>query len=126
MSGSLSTAERRRRTATRALAELDGSRSDHRLVSLQCPHGHHVAAVVETPAGAVYVTRIGPHGHGSRDFVDTGHHGAPGGDEYADLLAPSPEADDALPAWCDCGPRTLLRAEVAGYVASRQRTVHLG
>ncbi|MEZ5097781.1 MAG: hypothetical protein R2731_17900 [Nocardioides sp.] len=125
MSKALSTAERRRRAAAQALANLDGSRSDHQLVSLQCPHGHHVAAVVATPAGLVYVTRIGPHGHGSRDFVDTGHHGARGGDEYADLLAPSREAAAELPAWCDCGPRTLSRDEVAGYAGSGQRTVHL-
>jgi hypothetical protein len=125
MSNTLSATARRRRQATDALAALGNARSEHQLVSLQCQHAHHVAAVVDTPAGAVYVTRIGQHGHGSRDFVDTGHHGARGGGEYADLLAAGPGADEHLPAWCDCGPRTLFRGDVIDFVASRQRTVHL-
>jgi hypothetical protein len=41
-----------------------------------------------------------------------------------DLLeAPRDAADDTLPAWCDCGHRTLSRADILTWVADRERRV---
>jgi hypothetical protein len=32
-----------------------------------------------------------------------------------------PKVDDALPAWCECGPRVLSRAELQDALAQHQR-----
>jgi hypothetical protein len=84
-----------------------------------------VAAVYSTPDGLVYESRTGPHSHGSKDFIDTGRSGSRGGVEHVDLLAAGPAGDDALPAWCDCGPRTLSRAELLAHVRAGERSVRL-
>ncbi|WP_191279654.1 hypothetical protein [Nocardioides flavus (ex Wang et al. 2016)] len=65
-----------------------------------------------------------PGSHGSKDRIDTGHHGSPSGAELVDLLD-APEAEDALPAWCDCGPRTLSRTALLAHLRDGTRTVHL-
>ncbi len=125
MTPSRTESEIRRSSAAAALSALGSHRSDVQELSLQCRRGHHVAAVYQTDAGPVFWSRIGPHSHGSRDFVDRGQHGARGGRDYVDLLRAPTSAGDDLPAWCDCGGWTLSRAEVARLVASGQRTVHL-
>lgn len=107
------------------MTEYGSHRSDHQLLSVQCPRGHHVAFVYDTTAGPVYWAITGPHAHGSRDFVDTPHHASARGTEYVDLLDGEPLADDALPAWCDCGPRTLSRAELRRSVAGEHHTIRL-
>ena len=117
--------DHRRRLAAEALASLGRSRRQHQRLSVQCPHGHHVAAVFDTEVGLVVRTLTGPHAHGSKDFVDTAHHGATRGQEYVDVLDPGPSGDDQLPAWCDCGTRTLSRAEVRREVRPGHRTWHL-
>lgn len=122
---SITSADHRRRLATEALASLGRARPDHQRLSVQCPHGHHVAAIFETQVGLVVRTLTGPHSHGSKDRVDTPHHGAAHGQEYVDLLDPRSTVDDALPAWCDCGPRTLSRAELRRQVRPGQHTWHL-
>lgn len=115
----------RRRKASDALSALGSRRSDNRKLSLQCPRSHHVAAVYDTEAGLVYSTATGQHAHGSRDFVDTAHRGGRHGAEYVDLLNGGPMVDDELPAWCECGPRTLSRAELGGHIAAERRKVLL-
>ncbi|MBD3785175.1 MAG: hypothetical protein IE926_19900 [Micrococcales bacterium] len=92
-------------------------------MTVQCRHAHHVAAVYDTDEGLVVVSRTGPHAHGSRDFLDLGRRGSRGGAEYADLLDAGPA--DGLPAWCDCGPRTLSRAELRRLVTERVATARL-
>lgn len=124
MSGKTST-ERRTRLATEALASLGRPRQEHQRLSVQCPHGHHVAAVFDTEVGLVVRTLTGPHAHGSKDRVDTAHHGATRGQEYVDILDPGSTVDDVLPAWCDCGPRSLSRAELRRQVRPGQHTWHL-
>ena len=104
---------------------LGKTRGEHQRLSVQCRHGHHVAAVYDTSAGLVFRALTGPHAHGSKDFVDTAHHGADRGTAYVDLLAPGPMAEDGLPAWCDCGSWTLSRRELIGQVRAGDRTVHL-
>ncbi len=113
------------RTARAALDALGPDRDDHQRLNVQCRHSHHVAGVYDTPAGLVYRAVTGPHAHGSRDFVDTAHHGGHRGHEYVDLLAPGPMAGDGLPAWCDCGSWTLSRSELLGQAQAGHRTVHL-
>lgn len=73
----------------------------------------------------MYVARTGPHSHGRRDFIDTGRHGSRGGGEFIDLLIVTPVEDDELPAWCDCGNRTLSRRELLRLLDTDQRTVHV-
>lgn len=116
----------RRRRAGQALADLAGPRSEHQRCSVQCAASHHLAAVYETGAGLVYHSVEGPHSHGSKDRVDTAHHGGPRGREYVDLLVGDAMSDDGLPAWCDCGPHTLSRAQLLADVAAGRRTVRVG
>jgi hypothetical protein len=91
---------------------------------VQCAHGHHVATVYETDAGLVYVAPVRDVSHGSRDLPDEPkdvHEPHRWFDWLAD--APGAAADDALPAWCDCGPRTLSRAAVRTWVRSGEHRV---
>lgn len=113
--------EMRQHRAERGLAALGIHRSDHQVLAVQCSRGHHVAAVFKTDEGRVYRSLIGPHSHGSKDFIDTGKGGSPGGKEYVDLLVAEAWADDDLPAWCDCGPRTLSRAELLSLIRTGER-----
>jgi hypothetical protein len=122
---STATTDRRRREAARAFEALGPYRGDARRLSIQCPHGHHVGAVYETEVGLVLHAVTGPHAHGSKDFVDTAHHGGSHGTEYVDLLQAASSTDDRLPAWCDCGSWTLSRAEVARQVRAGRRTWHV-
>ena len=119
----------RRHRAEAALTTLQGPRDRYQKLSIQCRHGHHVAWVYDTPSGLVYRSMTGPHAHGSRDFVDTGHHGTrrgtAGAGGYVDLLEAEATADDAMPAWCDCGPRTLSRADLLQHVRAGGKTVRL-
>jgi hypothetical protein len=71
------------------------------------------------------VARTGPHSHGHKDFIDSGRHGSRGGEEYVDLLVAAATVNDELPAWCDCGPRTLSRRELLRHIAARRRIVRL-
>jgi hypothetical protein len=107
-----STHQRRQQRAAEALAVFGKQRSEHQRLSVQCARSHHLAAVYETEAGLVYHAVEGPHAHGSKDFVDTAHHGGTRGTEYVDLLRADPMSDDGLPAWCDCGPHTLSRRDL--------------
>lgn len=116
MSSSSTDSDRRRGRASRALDRLGSHRSDRQQLGIQCRRAHHLATVYLTADGLVYEARIGPHGHGSKDFIDTGQDGSLGGVEYVDLLDAGPTVDDVLPAWCSCGPRTLSRAELLALV----------
>ncbi|MFD4180647.1 hypothetical protein [Rhodococcus sp. NPDC058514] len=114
----------RRRIARTAVDSLGGQRSDHALVRVTCPASHHVATVYRTEEGPAVVSG-GPHTHGSRDFVDTAHHGDNLGSEFVDLLEASEFEDDALPVRCACGSRTLSRQELQQAVRSHTHTLLL-
>lgn len=91
-------------------------------MTVQCRRSHHLAAVFETDVGPVVLTHPGPHAHGSKDFVDTGHHGARQADRL-DLLE-AEGVGDGIPAWCACGPVQLSRAELlAGLDAGERRLI---
>lgn len=124
MSETTSSSERRR-AAAEALQALTKGSTEHERLSVQCPRSHHLAAVHDTAAGLVYRTRTGPHSHGSKDFVDTSHHAGEHGTEYVDLLPSTAADDDALPAWCDCGPWTLSRADLLAQIRAGLRTYHV-
>lgn len=120
--------EVRATSALAALRRLGEHRSEHRLLNVQCGRSHHLAAVYQTDAGPVYRSVSGPHAHGSLDFVDTPHRGGKR-HEYVVLLEPSTSdtattATDDLPAWCDCGPVTLSRAQLLDQVRAGRHTVH--
>jgi hypothetical protein len=107
---------RRRKLAEQALATLGSHRSDRQMLSVQCSASHHLAAVYDTPAGPVFVARMGRHAHGDRDLVDTPHRGSR--EEYVDLLDSEPSSERGLPAWCDCGPHVLSRSSLRRAVAA--------
>lgn len=111
--------------ARAAIAALPSRLTHHRVLNVQCRRGHHVAAVYETAAGLVYLADTGPHGHGSKDYVDAAHGDATRGDEFTDLLAPGPMVADEVPAWCDCGHWTLSRSDLLDRARSSHGTVHL-
>lgn len=125
MSGNRPESEERRARAQRAIGRLGQHRSKAQRLSVQCRRAHHVAAVYATEAGPVYLSRVGPHSHGSKDYVDTGHAGTRGGEEYLDLLVVDDVVGDELPAWCDCGPRQLSRAELLSRIEQGQRALRL-
>jgi hypothetical protein len=81
--------------------------------------------VFETPDGLVYQSVAGSHSHGSKDFVDTGMHGRERRTDHVDLLTAEAGVDDNLAAWCDCGPRSLSRAELLDSVRSGERLVRV-
>jgi hypothetical protein len=116
--------ELRRRSAEQAMAALGASRDGAERMTVQCDRSHHVAVVYATDAGPVVLTRPGPHAHGSKDFVDTAHHGAERTDRI-DLLDAGPGVDDEVPAWCDCGPVVLSRTALLGHLAAHERTVRI-
>jgi len=118
----------REQLARRGLALIEDRPSDFTLLSVQCTHGHHLAAVFRTPDGPVY--RSAPlghsHSHGDRDRYDSAHHAAEG-QPWVDLLelAPSAAVDDGLPAWCECGARTLSRVQLIQWIADGESRVNL-
>lgn len=115
----------RRALAERALAALGADRHNHVLVRVRCLRNHHVATVYGTGAGAVVLTRVGPHAHGSRDFVDLAHHGQRAGTELVDLLGGGAFTEDRLPAGCECGARTLSRTELCRAIATYRRVIQV-
>lgn len=115
----------RHERASRAIDELGPDLAAHEVLSVQCPHSHHVGAVYETTAGPVYRSITGPHAHGRMDRPDVAHHGAHHGVRYVELLD-DPEADEALAGWCACGPWELSRADILADVRARVRTSRVG
>ncbi|MGS2810499.1 hypothetical protein [Nocardia sp. MW-W600-9] len=115
----------RHRVARLAVAELGADRDNRTLLRVRCGRSHHVAAVFDTSAGAVYESLVGPHAHGQRDFVDEPHHGATHGTRYIDLLNGGPLIDDQLPASCECGSYHLSRTEVRRAMDEGKHTLQL-
>jgi hypothetical protein len=88
---------------------------------VQCARSHHVAAVYDADGALVVMTSTGPRAHGRRDFVDAAHGAAHHGTPLVDELDAGPDADDDVPAVCECGPHTLSRA---GLLAAVHRGEH--
>lgn len=111
----------RHQTARSALAALGEQRRENVRLRVDCARSRHLATIYDSPDGLVYASMVGPHAHGDRDFVDVAHHAQRRGTEYSDMLeVGTDDADDAMPAWCECGPRTLSRAELVAAVAARK------
>lgn len=115
----------RRVVAQQALASVSHELSAARVLAVQCANGHHVAGVYRTEAGAVVQAATGRRSHGHRDRVDTPHGGAGHPQPWTDLLEAAPFADDTVPAWCDCGPWTLSREQMSGWIEAGERRVVL-
>ena len=115
----------RSRQAQQALDDLGADRAAAERMSVQCPRAHHVAAVYDTDIGPVILTHPGPHAHGSKDFVDTGHHATAHADRL-DLLRTGPGVADGIPAWCDCGPVELSRTLLLARLRAGDRTMRIG
>jgi hypothetical protein len=115
----------RQRHAAEVLAALAPPLSDARVLSVQCANGHHVAGVYSTAEGPVVQAVPGRHSHGHRDRIDTPHRGTPGRGHWADFLDAGAMGDDSVPAWCDCGPWTLSRTQMAAWMADGERRVVL-
>lgn len=112
--------------ARQAFQSLGDTRSAT-VLDIQCERGHHVAKVYRTPVGLVYVAARRARSHGRRDLPDTGHN-AGRIDQWVDLLEDLGTADapDVLPAWCDCGSRSLAPTAVLEWVAQGERRVIIG
>ena len=107
-----------------AWASLPHGGRDSVLLHCTCSRSHHVATVYDTAAGRVYVAPVRARSHGSRDRVDE-PHGDHDVQYWCDLMGKGddPGIDDAMPAWCDCGPRTLSRAALLGWLAAGEHRV---
>lgn len=114
----------RRQRAHDAWAALPHGGHDAVRLRVQCGRSHHVATVYDTAAGRVFVAPIRAHSHGSRDRVDE-PHGDHDIETWVDLLDADgdPLTDDTVPAWCDCGPRTLSRVAMLEWIAAGERRV---
>ncbi len=114
----------RSREAEAAWSRLPHGGHDTVRLRVQCAHSHHVAAVYATDVGLVYRAPVRARSHGSFDLPDE-PHGHQDPRPWFDLLADGEEAtvDDALPAWCDCGHRTLSRAAVLEWIRSGEHRV---
>lgn len=115
----------RQAAAGDALDDLGDERDKRALLRVRCRRSHHVAAVFDTPAGAVFESLVGPHAHGDRDFVDTAHHGSRKGTRYVDVLDGGGFADDLIPATCECGTHELSRKELQNAIKENRRTILL-
>lgn len=122
-----STHESRRQAARDAWAALPHGGRDAVRLQVQCARSHHVASVYDTAAGWVFTAPVRGRSHGSRDRIDE-PHGSHEVATWIDLIAPmdDPHVDDSVPAWCDCGRRTLSRAEMLGWIAAGERKVVVG
>lgn len=109
------------------MTALGSHRGGHTLLSVQCSRSHHVAAVYTTPAGPVYTSVTGPRAHGSRDRQDAAHRDHRHGVEHVDLLVGADDlmVDDGLVASCECGPRTLSRAELLTAIAEGRKRLRV-
>lgn len=114
-----------RQSAQRALEDLGPRLAEREVLSVQCRHAHHVAAVYETPAGPVVRSALGARSRGNRDFLDD-PHGASGRGVHVDLLETTASDSDELPGWCACGAWTLSRAELRRALAEGRRTLYVG
>lgn len=70
-------------------------------------------------------TTPGRRAHGDRDRFDEPHHGGREHRHWQDFLVADRFADDSLPAWCDCGPWTLSREQIASWLNKQERRVVL-
>ncbi len=119
----------REQVARRGLDLIVDRPSDFEVLNVQCTRGHHLAGVFRTPDGLVYQSRpLGHrHSHGDRDRYDAAHHHGDESPPWVDLLEvpPSAAVDDGLPAWCECGARTLSRAQLLHWIAEGEHRVNL-
>ena len=123
MAPAFASAAERRAAAHAAITALDGPLSVHRKLDVRCRRSHHVAAVYDVDGALVYSATVGPHGHGSRDRVDTGHAATSRGRGHTDMLDTAGDqlSDDGMPASCECGPRVLSRADLLASVGRGER-----
>jgi hypothetical protein len=117
----------RRKVAQDAVDALGKHRGDHVRLRVRCSRSHQVASVYATSRGLVYTATARPRAHGSRDFIDAPHHDSTNGREQSDFLDVRDEllADDELRAGCECGPRTLSRAELRRAIAEGERAIQV-
>lgn len=115
----------RSRTAEQALATIPHGGRDAIELRVHCSRSHTLSTVYDTDSGLVYASPLRGRSHGSHDLPDSPHSGHEA-KRWLDLLDVDPIlADDALPAWCDCGQRTLSRAEVQKWIAGGDHRVVL-
>ena len=122
MTEQLHTHHDRSEVAEAAWVDLPHGGRDAVRLQVQCGAGHHIAAVYRTPAGLVYMATVRSRSHGDHDLPDEPHDQAP--HHWFDLLeVEHPTVDDALPAWCDCGHRSLSRVAVLDWISTGEHRV---
>lgn len=123
MTQQAATNEARHQEAMAAWTALPHGGHDAVRLHVHCARGHHLAVVYDTAGGPVVVTSIRARSHGSRDRVDQPHGDHTAGHFVDFLVEPAVTEDDPVPAWCDCGHRTLSRVAVADWVSAGERRV---
>ncbi len=115
--------DERSRRAEQALTEIPHGGRDAITLRVHCAKSHNVATVYDTSVGLVYAAPVRARSHGSFDLPDSPHSGHET-KRWLDLLRVNPTvADDAMPAWCDCGQRTLSRADVLKWIEAGEHRV---
>ena len=107
-----------------AWSRLPHGGHDSARLRVQCGRSHHVATVYATDIGLVYVAPVRARAHGSRDRIDE-PHGTREPERWFDLLGAGDGlmVDDGLPAWCECGQRTLSRRALTDWLAEGEHRV---
>lgn len=113
--------EERELLAVSAIDRLPHGGRDAVRLQVQCARSHHLAKVFDTDSGLAYQSTVHGRAHGRRDRLDDAH-GVGQAHHWSDLLDGDP-ADDALPAWCECGQRTLSRAAVQRWLHDGEKRV---
>jgi len=114
----------RERYAKKVLADMNGRLSDHVLLHVDCSHNHHVAVVYQSAEGLIYASTPTQSGRTGRGQTATVRR-SKADHLWVDFLDPGsgPTVDDALAAWCSCGPRSLSRSAVKTWVRDGERRV---
>jgi hypothetical protein len=95
---------------------------DSVVMQVQCADGHELAKVFRTDAHLLVRTTVRPRSHGNRDLPDKPH--TPNEmRRIVDMLEVDDAADDSIPAWCDCGARTLSRAALRDWLTQGEHRV---
>lgn len=119
MTTAMRTHDVRSHRASEALARLPHGGKEQIVLRVHCNRSHHVAVVYDVATELVYVAPVRPRSHGARDLPDEPHGKQR---SWVDFVA-VPGVEDALPAWCDCGHRTLSRRAILEWVRDGEHRV---
>lgn len=94
------------------------------VMTIQCPHSHHLGRIFDTPDGPVIEMNLNRRSHGRLD-LHSDPHGVDKPSLWHDFLHPSgdPALDDVIPTGCACGDRLLSRSTIAEWMDDHESRV---